>query len=156
MDENGATLVSEYITALEKGESYGIASPDVEGYTPDIEKIEGTMEDKDLSFTVTYTKIADTEDYVESGPDYATPDTMGVETETETETEKVEESTEAEGTVGTIVHQLTETNVKYNYELLVKIILIDTLIFLPLAILTIKWKRVKVLLASVKNKRKKK
>ena len=50
---------------FEKGESYGIASPDVEGYTPDIEKIEGTMEDKDLSFTVTYTKIADTEDFVD-------------------------------------------------------------------------------------------
>ncbi len=151
----GTTIVSEYITALEKGEKYSISSPDVEGYTPDVKTVKGTMGDEDLTITVTYEKVAVTEDTSEdpteitpNGPGYADPDPMFKETESEvtTKAESTKETTYKE-TVETIFHEVVETKVIYNYELLAKVIVVDTLVCGALVLLVLKWKNIKTAVA---------
>ena len=71
---------------------------------------------------------------------------MFTETESETtESESTNETTYKE-TVETIFHEVTETNVIYNYELLGKVIVIDTLVCGALILLVIKWKNIKAAL----------
>ena len=111
------------------------------------------MGDKNLTVTVTYEKVKSTEETTEApteatpnGPGYAEPNPMFTETESETtESESTNETTYKE-TVETIFHEVTETNVIYNYELLGKVIVIDTLVCGALILLVIKWKNIKAAL----------
>ncbi len=157
LTSTGTTIVSEYITALEEGEKYNIPSPEIEGYTPDVATVKGTMGDKNVTVTVTYEKVKVTEESTDIpteispvGPGYAEPDPMFKETESESSTkaESTVETTYKE-TVETIFHEITETNVIYNYELLCKVIVIDTLVCGALVLLIIKWNSIK---AAVKKR----
>lgn len=151
----GTTIVSEYITAFEKGEQYSIPSPEIEGYIPDVSTVKGTMGDSDVTVTVTYEKIEDTEETtadpnetVVNGPGYAEPDSMFKDSESESTSEpETTEETTAKETVETIFHEVTETKVIYNYELLGKVIVIDTLVCGALVLLVVKWKRIKEAIA---------
>ncbi len=53
--ENGSQAAESYTdTNVEIGSSYSVNAPDVSGYYPSIEKIEGTMTDAGVTVTVTY------------------------------------------------------------------------------------------------------
>ena len=113
------------------------------------------MGDKNITVTVTYEKVTDTDDTSEeptevtpNGPGHAKPDPMFKESENEStsDAERTEEPTYKE-TVETIFHEVTETNVIYNYELLGKVIVIDTLVCGALILLVIKWKSIKAAVA---------
>ncbi len=157
LTSTGTTIVSEYITALKKGEKYNIPSPEIEGYIPDVATVKGTMDDENLTVTVTYEKVKVTEESTDIpteidpvGPGYAEPDPMFKETESESsaKAESTVETTYTE-TVETIFHEITETNVIYNYELLCKVIVIDTLVCGALVLIIIKWNSIK---AAVKKR----
>lgn len=53
-DKDGKQAFEDSITDFAVGESYEIASPDMNGYFPSLEKVTGIMPANDLTFTVTY------------------------------------------------------------------------------------------------------
>ena len=67
--EDGSEAADTYTTTKNKGESYEIESPEVEGYEPDKSKVSGTVENLlSIEETVTYTQVEEeTEDTAEAG-----------------------------------------------------------------------------------------
>ncbi len=69
--EGGGTVAASYTADLHEGDSYEVTSPDIAGYAADKAKVSGTMGTKDVTETVTYTKIIPTHsltiDYVYEG-----------------------------------------------------------------------------------------
>ena len=51
---NQTAAAEDYTATLDYGASYNVASPTIEGYTPDKATISGTMPDEDVEVTVTY------------------------------------------------------------------------------------------------------
>ncbi len=52
--EDGTTAAPTYIAFVNEGEEYGVESPQVEGHTPDLTIVSGTMPTEDVQVTVIY------------------------------------------------------------------------------------------------------
>ena len=57
--QDGSEAASTVVRDITVYSAYDIPSPAVNGYTPDIERVKGSVEDYDVEVTVTYTKNAD-------------------------------------------------------------------------------------------------
>lgn len=69
VDESGAEVAPSVIKLLGVGETYDVASPTVEGKTPDKDKISGSVTDADITEKVTYTEAqVETEAPAETAP----------------------------------------------------------------------------------------
>ena len=55
--EDGTTAAADYVATVYYGVEYSVASPAIEGYTVDIETVEGTMGAANVEVTVTYTEV---------------------------------------------------------------------------------------------------
>ena len=55
--EDGRQAAESYTNTLQEGSEYVISSPTVEGWKPDKTTVSGTMGDKDVTVTVTYTAV---------------------------------------------------------------------------------------------------
>lgn len=60
--EDGSVSAPSYAHSYPVGDSYNVASPIIDGYTPDVDTVSGTMSDSDITVAVTYHK--DTHDPV--------------------------------------------------------------------------------------------
>lgn len=54
--EDGSEAYAPYETELETGKTFSVPSPEIDGFTPDIFEVSGTVKDSDLNFVVKYTK----------------------------------------------------------------------------------------------------
>lgn len=54
--EDGTTAKQSYSAQLEAGDEYSVTSPSIEGYKPDKAVVSGTMPEKSVNVTVTYTE----------------------------------------------------------------------------------------------------
>ena len=57
VDQDGKTLAPQQTETLRYEATYDVPSPAVAGYTPDKQKVSGTMQDQDVKVTVTYTPV---------------------------------------------------------------------------------------------------
>ena len=57
VDQAGKPVAPQHTATLKFEESYDVPSPAVAGYTPDKQKVSGTMPDQDMKVTVTYTPV---------------------------------------------------------------------------------------------------
>lgn len=73
--ETGKTAAESYEGSFAAGDNYTIKSPVIENYTVDHAEIRGTMGNKDVEYTVTYTKIPDEQPDIEWPKPDPTPDT---------------------------------------------------------------------------------
>lgn len=55
--EDSTPAADPYTETLTSGSEFSIASPDIEGYTPDYAKVEGIVSDGDLVYNVYYSKV---------------------------------------------------------------------------------------------------
>lgn len=145
LNVTGGSIASEYVTKLENGSEYSIKSPVIPDHTPDKEIVKGKMGDKDITVTVTYKKTVVESDTTDTGSNgdwwggNATHRPMiPDEPETTVATTK-EPSTEPEETVKTIYHEVVESEVIYNFELLGKVVVIATVICGCLIFCIVKW-----------------
>ncbi len=86
--ENGTTAADSYTDNIEIFTGYSVTSPVIEGYTPDIAKVEGTMGDEDIggkTVTVTYSPIEYTATFVDENGETVEEVPYTVETESITE-----------------------------------------------------------------------
>ncbi len=72
----------------------------------------------------------------------------------ESETEESEETETVNETVKTVFHEVTETTLIYDYNLLIKVIFFDTLICGTLIYLIVRWNKITVKLSKVFKKKK--
>ena len=56
IDADGKTMAPDYTGTFVYQTPYSVKSPSIDGYTPDIEVVEGTMPAKDIEYNVVYTK----------------------------------------------------------------------------------------------------
>lgn len=73
--ENGEEAAQTYTGNVEIFKEYSVTSPEIEGYTPDIAKVEGAMSDDDIggkSVTVTYTANTYNVTYIVDGEELTT------------------------------------------------------------------------------------
>ncbi len=77
VDKDGNTVAESHTSSVEKGKTYSVTSPVVNGYTTTETTISGTMGDNDMTVTVTYTSVAkpDPEPTPDPGPNPDAPDT---------------------------------------------------------------------------------
>lgn len=54
--EDGTPAAESYVEELEEGLGYNVISPDIDNYEPDQLKVEGTIADQDIEYTVIYRK----------------------------------------------------------------------------------------------------
>lgn len=125
-DKRRNTVAEPYTAELEVGEEFSIKSPDIDGYTPDMEEITGTMGASDMTFKVIYT-----------------PD------KSDTDTETADQTTAPE----TIEKSVVERSVKYNYGLLIRVFIVSTLIVGTAIILIINEDMIRKYIAKKKSKR---
>ncbi len=125
----GVPVAESYVTQMTPGDYFDVVSPNVEGYRPDQVRISGTMGSHDITFTVTYTKRE-----AEQSDD------------TDNDASEPEESNPVENTQGenepTSTHIVTtqqKNTVSFNYEFLVTVIVIATIIAGGLILLIVKW-----------------
>ena len=57
VDQDGKTVAPQHTATLRYEATYDVSSPAVAGYTPDKQKVSGTMPDQDVKVTVTYTPV---------------------------------------------------------------------------------------------------
>ena len=80
--ENGTTAADSYTDNIEIFTGYSVTSPEITGYTPDKETVEGTMENIDgVTETVTYTAIEYTATFVDENGNTVDEVKFTVETE---------------------------------------------------------------------------
>ncbi len=52
--QNGGMAADSHIVTMNYGDVYDVVTPDLEGYTPDIDRVAGTIDQDEISVTVTY------------------------------------------------------------------------------------------------------
>ncbi len=57
VDQDGKPVAPQHTATLRYEATYDVSSPAVAGYTPDKQKVSGTMPDQDMKVTVTYTPV---------------------------------------------------------------------------------------------------
>ena len=81
VDQAGKPVAQQHTATLRYEAMYDVPSPAVAGYTPDKQKVSGTMPDQDVTVTVTYTPVQNygyTIHHVELGSNnQLAPDTVG-------------------------------------------------------------------------------
>ena len=82
VDQAGKPVAPQHTATLRYEATYDVSSPAVAGYTPDKQKVSGTMPDQDVKVTVTYTPVQNygyTIHHVELGSNkQLAPDTVGM------------------------------------------------------------------------------
>lgn len=73
--EDGTPAASSYVEDLYPGDDFSVASPVIDGYTPDQSVVAGTIDEEDLEYTVIYKKNPEPEQPDNPGPVDPTPDT---------------------------------------------------------------------------------
>ena len=118
-NSRGYEMHEPYTEELEGGAHYSVQSPEIKGYKPDKETVEGSIADEDVTVIVTYTSEKESEKETESD----TEETEPAETEPEKESEKETESETKEPG-----EQKTRLTYSYNFKLFFTVAGIATLV----------------------------
>ena len=79
--EDGSEAVPSYSNKVAYGAAYSVKSQEITGYSVSLDKVEGTMPNKDVTVTVTYTMVTYYVTYIVDGEPYGDPEGYNYTTE---------------------------------------------------------------------------
>ncbi|MBR7033298.1 MAG: MucBP domain-containing protein, partial [Clostridia bacterium] len=128
-NSRGYEMHEPHTEELEGGAHYKVSSPEIEGYKPDKESVEGDIEDSDVTVIVTYS--SEKEDESETDPE-------GTETTDESASSETGSDTERDAGSKDPDEQKTRRVYSYNFKLFFTVAGISTLV-VAIAIFLIVW-----------------